>query len=476
MINIRETREKVSRFLSRDVWRMEPASRGRQMLFGAVRYFLMIFRGFSQDHCFLRATALSYTTVFSVVPVAAVVFAFLGSIASFQDYQDRIMDFVFDQLIPPSVAQEDAATRQDITEQIRQFITEKQALLREQRTGIGVVGAGFLVLSVISVMVTIEKSFNAIWGVKKGRRYVTRLIYYWFLTFVPVLMVVTLGATTALTSSTAVQWLQKQPVVRDILASNITAFLLRHATTIFLMWLGFSALYAFMPNTRVKAAAAMKGGLWAAVLFELAKSFSALLLSGKAISYDALYGALAAVPFFLFWVYVIWLIVLFGAEVTFAAQNIKTYARERRVENASPATRELIALRIYALAAYRFHQGRPPLSGSEMSDWFRVPIRLVNEICSRLAEAGLMTESRNEEVTYQPARTLEKVTVKDVIDCLRRGNDRDLQGMFRPEESVVVSVFDKGEAAADEVYGATTFREIAQRISEQEGATPGPAV
>jgi len=66
--------------------------------------------------------------------------------------------------------------------------------------------------------------------------------------------------------------------------------------------------------------------------------------------------------------------------------------------------------------------------------------------------------------------------VKDVIDCLRRGNDRDLQGMFRPEESVVVSVFDKGEAAADEVYGATTFREIAQRISEQEGATPGPAV
>jgi len=476
MINIRQTRDKVTRFLSEDVWQMEPANRGRRILFGAARFFTMVYRGFNRDHCFLRATALSYTTVFSIVPVTAVAFAFLGALAPFQAYQEQVMDFVFDQFIPPSITEEDETARADITEQIRQFIAEKQELLRERSTGIGVIGAGFLIFSLVSLMVTIEKSFNAIWGVQRGRRYVTRLIYYWFLTFVPVLMVISLGIATALTSSEAALWLQRQPFIRDILASRAMALAIRHGVTIFLTWVAFSALYTFMPNTRVRALPAIKGGLWAAVLFEATKTFSVLLLSGKAVHLGVLYGALAAVPLFLFWVYLIWLIVLFGAEITFASQNIKTYAREQRVEDVSHATRELIALRIYALSAYRFDHGEPALTNSEISDWFHVPIRLVNEICSRLAEAGLMTESHNEDLVFQPARSLETVTVKDVIDCLRRGKDRELHGRFKPEDSAIVDVFDRGEAAADEVYGSTSFKEISQMIDRHNPETDGRSV
>jgi len=466
MPDIQTRKDKIDRFLSRDVWKIQPVSAGRSLIFGFLRYFIMIFRGFSDDHCFLRATALSYTTVFSIVPVMAVLFAFLGAFAPFQKYETQIMDFVLGQLVPQRVTEqrEGEDVKESISDRITQFITEKQGVLREQSAGIGAVGVGFLVFSVITVMATVEKSFNAIWGVRKGRPFLMRMIYYWFLTFVPILVVVSLGVAGSLMSSGAVQWLRGLPVLKGVIESRPVSFLVGLGTPLFFMWVGFTALYVFMPNTRVRVGAAMKGALWAAVLFELAK-WGSFLLSGKAFKFSVLYGALAAIPFLLFWVYLIWLIVLLGAEVSFASQNIKTYSRERRVADASQATRESIAVRAFALIAERFYHGRPPLTATELSDSFDIPIRLVTELCNRMVEAGLLTEARDDYIRYQPGRDLERTSVKDVIDCLRRGTDHELRGQIRPEDRVAIDVFDRGESAADEVFASASFKQIVEQLA-----------
>ena len=100
MANLTEIKDKVTSFLKTDVWKSEPKNRRQRLGFGVIRYFLMIFRGFSDDHCFLRATALSYTLVFSIVPVTAVVFTFLGAFDAFQQYEQQLLDFMLDQFIP----------------------------------------------------------------------------------------------------------------------------------------------------------------------------------------------------------------------------------------------------------------------------------------------------------------------------------------------------------------------------------------
>jgi len=432
---------------------------------------MMVFRGFDDDHCFLRATALSYTTVLSIVPVTAVLFAFLGAFAPFQQYEGRIMDFVLAQIIPQRVIEQDAEdVKESISERIKEFITEKQQLLREQSTGIGAVGVGFLIFSIITVMATVEKSFNAIWGVRKGRPFLTRMVYYWFLTFVPILVVVSLAVAASLMSSDAVQWFKTLPALQEIIESRPVSVLIGLGTPLFFMWVAFTALYVFMPNTRVKLTAAMKGALWAAVLFELAK-WGSFLLSGKAFQFSVLYGALAAVPFFLFWIYFIWLIVLFGAEAAFASQNIRTYSRERRVADASQTTRESIATRTFALIAQRFYHGRTPLTATELSDTFDIPIRLVTDLCDRMVNAGLLSESHDRDIHYQPGRDIERITVKDVIDCMRRGADYELRGQMRPEDKVVIDVFSRGESAADEIFASANFKQIAEQLGNAEEDT-----
>ncbi|NQT20294.1 MAG: YihY/virulence factor BrkB family protein [Planctomycetes bacterium] len=480
VLNVRKLNENATRFITKDVWKTEPVGTGRRMIFDTIRYFIMVFRGFMDDHCFLRATALSYTTALSIVPVTAVVFAFLGAIGSFQAYEERIMNFALDQLIPQTGVQEqDDETKEDFAEKIKTFIAEKRQALKGQSAGLGAVGVGFVIFTLISVMATIEKSFNAIWGVKKGRPYLQRVVYYWFLTFVPIMVVVSIAVGVSVTSSSAVQWMQTLPVVRGILQSPITVFLIARVTPLVIMWIAFAALYMFMPNTRVRLPAALKGGLWAAALFELAKNGSIFVLSGKAAKFGVLYGALAAVPLFLFWVYVIWLIVLFGAEMSFASQNIKTYSRERRVEDAGQAIRESIAIRVFTLVAQRFHHAQPALTATQLSDAFDIPIRLVMELCAQMSEARIMTECHDVDISYQPGRDLDKITPKDVIDCLRRGADKGLEGIIRPEDRAVVDLFNRGESAAAQVFASATFKQIVEQLNqaeqEEEEKTPPAA-
>jgi len=466
MLRPHEIKDRSLDFTRRRLWRMEPRQKWARRGIAIVRALVMIWRHFNRDNCFLRAGALAYTTIFALVPVLALLIAMLGAFAPFREYENRIVDFVLNQLLPPVKDTQNPEAMQDVALRIKDFLLEKQESLREASTAIGAVGVGVLALSIISLMTSIEKAFNTIWRVAKPRTLMNRVIYYWSLTIVPILVVISLAFAASLTSSSVVQWLQTLPVIRVIVSHDITRFILGGLPPLLFMWIAFTALYIYLPNTPVRLKSAAIGGAVGAVLFELAK-WASFVFSSRFIQYKALYGAFAALPIFLVWIYFVWVIVLLGAEVAYAHQNLDEYSQLERMPRVSQAERERMAIRILAWICRRFHLGEPALHPSEISRRFDVPGPLVIELCRAMAACGIITEVHDGEDCYQPNRDMSLITVKDVVDCLRRSAG-EYRSEPQPDERFALEVFARGESAADGVFASTTFAEIAEKMAQQQ--------
>lgn len=539
MLNLKEKKDRAVKFVSHDIWRFEPAGWAYNFAVKALRFIVMTAHGFTQDNCLLRATALAYTTIFSIIPAMAVIFALMGNIAP--EYEDQILEFILDQVVPgpveedvseapdndapaqpaapedetapdnpqspadeqalehaanqrqpappdpqeresqatarsdaveneatePSV-QDEARQFRDIRTSLRDWIKRGTTMLNRVSSTVGTIGVIILIFAVISLLAEIERTFNTIWGVKRGRRYLSKVIYYWAaISFVPLFVIISIAGAAALLGSEEFAALRSLPVIQTIAESPTTTFLLTILAPFVFMWITFAALYFFMPNTTVKIQSALFGGFTAAILFELLK-WAQFTLNEKFIRYSILFGSLAAVPILLVWIYFIWLIALFGCEIAFASQNIKTYQRERRVKDISQAARESIALRMMALAAWRFVNAKPPLTEQEVSEWFDIPVRLVRDLSNQMHEAGLLATAGDGETRYQPGRSLEKITPKDVINCLRRGDEMEMRGEIRPEDRRIAEIYKQGEIAADTVYTLTSFAEIVKTVDSKE--------
>jgi len=463
--SLAERKARVERYLAQDIWTAQPEGRWRRRGIGLLRFAILTHRHFNDDHCFSRAGGLAYTTVFSIVPVLAVLFALISAFEPFRAYEDRIMGFVLQQIIP-------STEQGESPELTKKFLEEKQQDLREASTAIGAVGVGVLVLSIISLMAAIEKTFNVIWQVRKGRSLLLRVIYYWAMTIVPIFVVISLAFAASLTSSDAVQWLKTLPAIQGLSEQPITSFIIGAGTPLFFMWIAFTVLYVYLPNTSVRLESALIGGGVAAVLFEATK-WANFIFSTSFMRYKVLYGAFAAVPIFLVWLYFAWVIVLLGAVMSHVHQNFKTLTQEARQPRITQADRESAGIRVLALIARRFHLGEPALTRAAISEWFDLSVGIISDLCRRMAEAGILTEVRDGEPVYQPARDLERITVKNVIDCLRRDGASELKWEMHPEDKIVVEIFKRGESAADQVYASTNFADIAERMTggKQPNAT-----
>jgi membrane protein len=184
------------------------------------------------------------------------------------------------------------------------------------------------------------------------------------------------------------------------------------------IWLGFSALYIFVPNTRVRLRHALLGGIVAGTAWSFLTWFYIAFQYGLS-RYSLLYSTFAQFPVLLMWVYFSWVIVLFGAELTFAYQNEKTFALERYADKASYAYREALGLRIMLEIARRFEWDIVGLSVEEAAREWNVPQRLLNGLLDEFMRARLVTGSVGEPVRYGPGRPLDKITVGDVLTVLR---------------------------------------------------------
>ncbi|TAN07896.1 MAG: YihY family inner membrane protein [Rhodanobacteraceae bacterium] len=344
-----------------------------------------LWRRFRDDKCFETAGALSYTTLFAIVPMLAAVVAVMSVIPAFASLRDRATHFIFRSFVP--------AAGETVQGYLLQFADNASKLT--------VVGVLFLVVSALMMMASIEDRFDRIWRVPARRKGSSRFLLYWAaLTLGPLLIVVGVAASS---------WVYAQPLWRGVAGYGVVGFKLWALAPFLITWLALSILYAVVPNRRVHWRDAVLGALLASILFELARRGFAVYVQGFA-NYTEVYGALAAVPIFMIWIYLSWVIVLLGATFT-AARDAFEYRAE---DETLPPGCELVGLlRVLQQFALAQHAGEG-LAESTLTarERFLTP-ELLQRYLGDLRRTGLI--QRNESGAWVLVRDLDSVHLDDLF-------------------------------------------------------------
>ena len=391
------------RFLKTDIWRLQATKLHprRSFWITQLRTFLLAIRRFVDDKCDLRASALTFYSLLSIVPVVAMAFAVAKGFGF-----EKILG---ERLLANLEGQEEVAER---------IIGFAQSMLENTRGG-AIAGVGIVVLfwTVIKLLGNIESSFNDIWGVKTPRTMGRKLADYLSVIMIcPVLMITASSVTVLVTTRVTV--MVEQLSFLGYLADVIILFL--KILPYGVIWLVFTFMYVFMPNTKVAFKSALWGGILAGTIYQLVQ-LAYITFQIGVTKYGAIYGSFAALPLFLVWLQLSWLIVLFGAEVSFAHQNVATYEFEEDCLRVSHFFKRMTALMITFLCVKKFLNLETPLTAADIARELEVPIRLVRSVLFELTEARVLTEvysDNREDVAYQPGCHIDRLTVASVIERL----------------------------------------------------------
>ncbi|HHJ38748.1 MAG TPA: YihY family inner membrane protein [Methylothermaceae bacterium] len=276
----------------------------------SVDFWHYFWRRFNESHCTHSAAALSYTTLLALVPLMAVSLAVFAAFPAYQEVSAKLQDFLFENLVP--------AARETIQAYFYTFAEKAKKL-----TGPGIIS---LIATALLLMATIEKSLNVIWGAQPYKAFLRRFLMYWsVLTLGPLLI----GAGIAITSQfIAMPWFSEaaKPIVERSFWIKLLPFVLEA--------FAFALLFQIVPNAKVRVSYAAIGGIVSAILFELAKAGFAFYIA-RFPTYEAIYGALAAVPIFLVWLYVSWVVTLMGAQFTYCLHTFRYAGGEESAMDAS---------------------------------------------------------------------------------------------------------------------------------------------
>jgi len=392
-------------FIRDDIWRVRLADLpfGKSFLIKQLRIIILAIRGFDEDRCLLRASSLTFYTLLSIVPVAAMFFG----IAKGFGFEKRLETQLYERF----------PGQEEILSQVIGF---SNSLLEQTRGGL-IAGIGLLVLfwSVLKVLGHIEMALNHIWEIKKPRSWGRKFSDYLSIMLISPILILMSGSATVFITTQVTQIAGKIELLGYL--SPLITLLLRF-TPYVLIWVLFTILYIIMPNTKVNFKAGLLGGVVAGTLYQIAQGVYISFQIGAA-KYNAIYGSFAALPLFLMWVQISWWIVLFGAELSFANQNVDTYEYEPDSLKVSPGFKKLLALQITHMLVKNFENGDRPLSDSQISSRLEMPIRLVHNILFDLVEAGLISETKTKiekEHAFQPARDINKLTIQFVLAALER--------------------------------------------------------
>ncbi|MDD5699378.1 MAG: YihY/virulence factor BrkB family protein [Victivallaceae bacterium] len=392
------------RFFSIGLWEinLRGLSAFRASCIKLLRILVLSVHGFFADKCQLQASALTFYTIFSIVPLAAMVFGIAKGFglqkklqadlnANFSEYQ-----VLLDKL----------------------YVLADKALARAQGGTIAVIGLVVLFFTVIKVIGNVEHSFNDIWGIKTARTLFRKCGDYTILLIIcPALLLFSSSATVYIT--TQVSRFARAGYVWDSLVGPI-AFVFIKFIPFFLSWFLFTFLYKTMPNTRVKTGSALFGGVIAGTLFQFLQQYY-IIIQLAVSQQSAIYGSFTAVPLFLLWLQISWFIVLLGAELAFAHQNIDTYECEPFASNTSNALRRRLLIKSASIIVKAFVSGRNPVNDTDISRACGIPIKESRDILFRLARAGIISKvlnAQDEEIGYKPAVPVDKISIQYIWESV----------------------------------------------------------
>lgn len=402
---------KARQYLTEEIWnkRLDQMTARERYNINFLRIITLSIRHFLENKCMLRASALTFYSLLSIVPVVAL----LLGIAKGFGMESRLKDQINLALsAAPSVA-----------EQITGFANNQIA-----KTSGGVIaGVGILILffTVIRMIGNIEESLNAIWNVKEQRPFIRKLSDYLSLVVISPIVLVMSSSITFFISQQQDFLFQKLPFLAFL--DGPTQFLIR-LIPIFLMMLLLTFIYAYLPNHKVRTKPALLGGIVAAIAFQLFQ-VAYLKFQGSMSTYNAIYGSLAALPLFMLYLQVSWSLLLFGAEVSYAAQNSSNLEFQGKIKSVSEMRRTEIALAVVTEAVRHFLVGEKGPCSFELSQKLHTPERFLNRILMELVQAGILSELATEidgTVRFQPALDVNQLTVNLVISRLHHLGTHDI--------------------------------------------------
>jgi membrane protein len=396
---------KIIEFIRVDIWRirLKDISRTRYFFVKQLRILILAIRGFAKDKCTLSASALTFYSILSIVPVVAMAFGIAKGFG-FQKLLEK-------ELLEKFQGQEEVMNR---------VVTFAQSLLENTKGHmIASIGVLFLLWTVIKLLSQIEHSFNDIWEVKFPRTYGRKFSDYLSIMLIsPILFILSSSVTVFITTQITVI---TQKVELIGMFSPVIFFMLKFIPY-GLIWILFIFIYILMPNAKVNFSSGLIAGVIAGTIYQIAQWAYITFQVGMA-RYNAIYGSFAALPLFLIWIQLSWLIVLFGAEISYAYQYVDTYDFEPDRRSISPAFNKLLSLHISRLIISTFLKADPPLSAINISKTLQIPIRMVQQILDELVEAGILSDTEtkeNKQMSYQPARDINAITINSVIEALEQ--------------------------------------------------------
>ena len=417
---VTELRARVERYLERDIWRRDQRG-GTWRRFGrhVLQLAVLVAQGVERNQTLLRASALTYFAMLSLIPLLALAIGLVEAFGARQTLIDQIVQQV-------KTVNVDAGT----------WVGER---IREISFGsLGAVGGATLFVTTVLALSSVEKALNQIWGVEKQRPLVRR-----FPDYLAVLVVAPLLLAAAISLAPNLKSEGEHLVARPVLTA------LYHQTPTLVYWAAFTFLYWFMPNTKVRVGPASAGGALAAVLFRLVQWAYVAFQVGAARA-NAVFGGFAALPILLVWIYFSWAIVLLGAELAFAQQNLASFRRSRQGEDPRPAAREAMGVAIAAYVARAFQAGDGGVTAEHLADALDVPVRTVRGVLAELETAGLVAPRGDARLDgYQLARAAESIGVDDVLRALR-GSPEEVSTQVRSDKPVraLLADLERGERSA----------------------------
>jgi membrane protein len=358
-----------------------------------LRYVYALTRDLIRGELGHRAMSLVYSTLFAIVPIVAVAFSVLKAFGYHKELEPVLFEFL----------QPLGDHGYELTVQIMEFVENVQSTL------LGTIGFVFLLYTVISMIQKVEGAFNFVWHVERPRSLARRLSEYTVVMIVgPVVAVVALGLLASFEASDVVRTLSGIAGSDDGSTHHIAPYVLIVGL--------FAFVYSYMPNTRIELKAAFIGALFAGSLWAAVGALFARIVvySTKTM---VIYAGFAVVLIFLLWIYISWLILLLGAQLSFYVQNPEHLRYGHSDIPMTGALRERIALSIMCLIGQRFAAGQPRWDVNDLAERLNVPGVVINDVVTDLEDHGLVLTAEDESIA--PARDLDAITLASIFDAIR---------------------------------------------------------
>jgi len=343
---------------------------------------------FVEDKCMQNAGALAYTTLLSLVPLMAIMISIFSAFPMFDNLQNSMSSFIFENFVPTSGS-------------VVQSYLDQFAGRASRLTATGLV---FLLITALMLMATIDRAFDMIWKCHKKRKLTTAFMVYWAaLTLTPLLM----GGSLAVSS-----YLMSLPILSDAANTVVERGKLWGLTPVFFSFVAFTILYRIVPQGSVRFKEAVAGGLLSALLFEIAKKGFAFYVTTFP-GYEKIYGTLAAIPIFLVWVYLSWLVVLLGAELTYCLgrhQDAMIKKEQRKTMDFS------ITLHIIFKLWQAQKQGVNPTKRGLSNELKGIPLSQVETILSHLLLINIVHQTNDKK--WSLSRDLSYYQLSELYDSL----------------------------------------------------------